>query len=92
MTFDGIKDPAAHFLDEDPSHTSFMRQRLNSGRILSQYDNNETLTLESCADDIEMEFDTVEVSKKTQQQGKGFLFLAVALGMMCFSSILDTRN
>ena len=83
-----IKDPAEHFLIEaTPNETLHLRkrQRLNSG----------TLTIQSLEDSVcdtrsvdasSMFAEEFELKKK---QSKGYMFLAVALGMMCCSQIVE---
>jgi len=74
-----FKDPAEQFLQAD--HLQFKRQRLNSGSIVSQQ------SLDSVAqgtDDVIMDYSKSSAKK----QSKGFLFLALALGMMCCNSSL----
>ena len=84
-----IKDPAEHFLIEaTPNETLHLRkrQRLNSG----------TLTIQSLEDSV---CDTRSVDASSmfaseeydlnKKQSKGYMFLAVALGMMCCSQIVE---
>ena len=80
-----ITDPAAIFLADDISQsaTSYKRQRLNSGTILDQIDESETMTAQSFNGEDSMEIDSCQTKK---QQSKGFLCLAFAIGMMACNS------
>lgn len=83
------EDPALHFLAADDfcqEDKILKRQRLNSGIIKTNHnDMFDTQTdLSSCLDF------TDNASK--QQTNKGYRFFALALGMMCCSSLLNCAN
>jgi len=69
------------------SETSNKRRRINSGHIIESNENTHQGSEE------QIDIDRVFMLKKDEGQGgKGYIFLAVMFGMMCFGQPLTKDN